>query len=61
MSDLFVGLGLVLVIEGFLYAAFPEAMKRMLEQVRTIPPQTLRIAGLGGVVVGIGIVWLIRR
>lgn len=61
MSDFLVGLALVLVIEGFLYAAFPEAMKRMLEQVRDMPPQTLRIAGLAGFVIGVGIVWLIRR
>ncbi len=61
MRDFLVGLALVLVIEGFLYAAFPEAMKRMLEQVKTIPPQSLRIVGLGSVVVGLGMVWLIRR
>ncbi|VAW15752.1 Putative inner membrane protein YjeT (clustered with HflC) [hydrothermal vent metagenome] len=61
MSDFLVGLALVLVIEGFLYAAFPEAMKRVLEQVRDMPPQVLRVTGLGGFVIGVGIVWLVRR
>jgi len=61
MQDFFVGLALVLVIEGFLYAAFPEAMKKMLEQVRDLPPQALRNAGLGGLAIGVGLVWLIRH
>jgi len=61
MSDFLVGLALVLVIEGFLYAAFPGPMKRMLEQVKDMPPQSLRIVGLGGVVIGVAMVWLIRR
>lgn len=60
MADLVVGLALVLVIEGVLYAAFPEAMKKMLEAAREMPPSTLRTAGLVSAAVGVGIVWLIR-
>lgn len=60
MTDFIVGLAMVLVIEGFLYAAFPEAMKKMLEAARDISPQALRSAGLGGFVVGVGLVWLVR-
>ena len=60
MTDFIVGLAMVLVIEGFVYAAFPVAMKRMLEAAEAIAPPTLRTAGLAAFAVGVGIVWLIR-
>ena len=60
MSDLIVALGLVLVIEGVLYALFPDAMRRMMAQVLDMPPSVIRGVGLLAAVVGLGIVWLIR-
>lgn len=38
-------ISLVLVIEGLLYACFPEAMKRMMAQAMMLPQRTLRIVG----------------
>ena len=35
MSDLIVAFGLALVLEGLLYAAFPDAAKRMLDERHT--------------------------
>ena len=61
MSDLFVALGLVLVIEGALYALFPEGMKRVMAQAMEVPPPTIRAFGLGAAVFGLFIVWMIRR
>lgn len=60
MSDLLTALALVLVIEGLLYAVFPEQMKRAVAAIMSIPPGTLRIAGLAAAGVGVGIVWLVR-
>ena len=60
MTDLIVALGLVLVIEGFLYAAFPEQMKAMLVSVQTMPIQTLRMAGVIAFAVGAVVVWIVR-
>jgi hypothetical protein len=60
LSDLFTALALVLVIEGVLYALFPEAMQRMMAQAITIPPSVLRNGGVVAAVVGFGVVWLIR-
>ena len=34
MNDFIVALGLALAIEGFIYAAFPGEMQRMLETIR---------------------------
>lgn len=60
MSDLLTALGLVLVIEGALYSLFPEAMKKMMASVMTLPSGSLRAVGLATAVVGVGIVWLVR-
>jgi hypothetical protein len=60
MSDLLVALGLVLVIEGLIYGAFPSAARRMLEAVREVPDSTLRGAGLTALALGVLIVWLVR-
>lgn len=60
-EELGIALALVLVIEGTLYAAFPETMKRMASQVERIPPSSLRTAGLVAAALGVGIVWLLKR
>lgn len=60
MKDFLTALGLVLVIEGSLYALMPEVMKRMMAQVQTIPAGLLRAAGLGATAAGVVVVWWIR-
>ena len=60
MSDLVVGLGLVLVIEGLLWALVPNLAARLLEAAASVPQSTLRIAGWCSVLAGLGLVWLIR-
>ncbi|HTV43907.1 MAG TPA: DUF2065 domain-containing protein [Stellaceae bacterium] len=61
MNDLWTGFALVLVIEGCLYALFPEGMKRAAARAMAIPPQALRIAGLAAACTGVVLVWLVRR
>nr|WP_321456354.1 DUF2065 domain-containing protein [uncultured Cohaesibacter sp.] len=60
MSDFVAAVGLVFVIEGFLWAAMPHGMKRMMLDVATIPGSSLRIGGLVAMIVGVIIVWMIR-
>ena len=60
MSDLGVGLALVLVVEGALYALFPDAMKRMMAMAQGLPSSQIRGVGLGVAFVGVFLVWLIR-
>ena len=59
-ADLITALALVLVIEGALYALFPDAMKRMMVSIADMPAEILRNAGLIAAVIGVGIVWLVR-
>ena len=61
MRDLGTALALVLVIEGILYALFPEAMKRIAARSTLVSPQALRAAGLLAACIGVALVWLLRR
>jgi len=60
MSDLLVGFGLVLVIEGLLWAAAPQLGLRMLAAAAQMPEQALRTAGAAAIVAGVIVVWLVR-
>ncbi len=60
MTDLIVAFGLSLVIEGCLFALFPNGMKRVIVAVIDVSPETLRVTGLIAALVGLGVVWFIR-
>ena len=60
MSDLFAALGLVLAIEGLLFASFPGAARRAAESLLSTPEPSLRVIGVVSAVIGVGIVWLAR-
>jgi uncharacterized protein YjeT (DUF2065 family) len=60
MSDLLVGIGLVLVIEGVLWAMFPAFGLRMLTLAAEMPEGQLRLAGAVAVIAGVGVVWMAR-
>ena len=60
MTDLVTALGLALAIEGILYALFPDAMRKMMAQILSLPQATIRTAGLLAATVGVAIVWLMR-
>ncbi|MFA5898987.1 MAG: DUF2065 domain-containing protein [Hyphomicrobium sp.] len=60
MADLVVGLGLVLVIEGLLWALVPNLAERLLQATTSVPASSVRMAGWGSVLLGLALVWLIR-
>jgi uncharacterized protein YjeT (DUF2065 family) len=60
MSDLAVGLGLVLVLEGLLWALVPGIARKLLEAATSVPEQTLRLAGASAVALGVWVVWMVR-
>lgn len=61
MRDLGTAFALVLVIEGCLYALFPDGMRRAAVRAMTLPPQVLRMAGLAAACLGVALVWLVRH
>lgn len=60
MQDFFVAIGLVLVIEGLILAAFPSRIREALETMRVTPDQQLRVVGLVAAVLGTLVVWWMR-
>jgi hypothetical protein len=60
MADFLAALGLVFVIEGLVFAAFPEQAKRAIASVMQTPETTLRAIGIGSAVAGLILVWLVR-
>ncbi len=60
MEDFLAALGLVFVIEGLLFAAFPMQAKRAMASVMESPETTLRVIGIGSAVIGLILVWLVR-
>ncbi|MEA2986269.1 MAG: uncharacterized protein QOD94_2523 [Alphaproteobacteria bacterium] len=60
MSDFIVALGLVFVIEGLMFCAFPATAKRAMESVQQTQDGSLRIVGIVSAVLGILLIWAIR-
>lgn len=60
MGDLVVALGLVLVIEGLLWALAPETAEHLVKMAAETPKKTLQTFGWLAVASGLVLVWLIR-
>ncbi len=56
-----VGFALVLVVEGLLYALLTDQVRRLLTKLQAVPDRQLRSGGLAAVVVGVAILWVMRR
>ena len=59
-SNLFAALGLALVLEGAAYTLFPDAMRKMMEQILALPVANVRTIGLFTAFTGVFLVWLVR-
>jgi uncharacterized protein YjeT (DUF2065 family) len=60
MYDFIVAVGLVLAIEGLIFAAFPGVAKRLAANALETPDASLRIAGVVSALIGVIIVWFVR-
>lgn len=60
MAELVMALGLVLVIEGLLYALVPGQLKQMLLALLRLSDDQLRMTGVAAVTIGVAIVWLVK-
>ena len=54
------GLGLVLVIEGLVFALAPSRLDEIVEIMAKLSPEQRRVIGLVAVALGVGLVWLAK-
>ena len=54
-------LGLVFVIEGLPYFAFPEKIKTYLQKIMEMPASNLRIIGFTAITLGLLLIYVGRR
>jgi uncharacterized protein len=60
MSEFVVAIGLVLALEGLVFAAFPRAAKRLAASAVETAEGSLRLAGVVSAVLGVVLIWLVR-
>ncbi len=61
MKELIIAIGLLLFIEGALYALFPSKMKNMLKLVEKLTNSQLRLGGFIFALIGFLVVWYFKR
>lgn len=60
MMEFIAVVGFVLAFEGALYAIAPGQMQKMMAQMLSLHRDTLRLAGVLALALGVGLVWLAR-
>jgi uncharacterized protein YjeT (DUF2065 family) len=61
ISALITAFGLFLIIEGLLYALFPNTMKSMIGKMLNSSNETLKWTGIISAVIGLIIIWLVKE
>ena len=61
MKELVIAFGLLLFIEGILYALFPSKMKNMLKTIEKMQVNQLRTGGLIFALIGFAIIWYYKN
>ena len=61
MRELVIAIGLLLFVEGILYALFPSKMKNMLKTIEKLTLNQLRIGGLFFTLIGFLIIWYFKK
>ena len=57
IETIFLALGLVLIVEGLVYALAPSLVEQLLAALRELPVETRRLVGLGSLAFGLVLVW----
>jgi uncharacterized protein len=61
MQDFLSALALLLVIEGLLFAAFPDSTRRAMLEAAKTPDDMMRRIGIISAIIGIAALWLVKR
>ena len=57
IETVFLALGLVLIVEGLVYALAPSLVEQLLVALRALPVETRRLIGLASLAFGLVLVW----
>lgn len=57
IANIFLAFGLVLVVEGLVYALAPSLVEQLLAMLRALPVETRRLIGLASIAVGVLFLW----
>ena len=60
MSTVLLALGLVLCVEGLVFALAPLRLEDLVKALAAIPPETRRLIGLGALAFGVALVWVAK-
>ncbi len=60
MSLILLALGLVLVVEGLVFALAPSRLEDLVALIARMPVETRRLIGLLALTVGVGLIWAAR-
>lgn len=61
LTDLLTAIALIFVIEGLIYALFPDRIKQMMALALATESRSLRGFGLGMAILGAGCLWIIEQ
>ncbi|MBO6784769.1 MAG: DUF2065 domain-containing protein [Alphaproteobacteria bacterium] len=61
LSFALIGFALILVVEGLIYAIFPEGMKKILLRMVDVPASALRSGGLVAAIAGLALLWVLGK
>src|SRR5665213_3487920 len=60
-ADFLIGVGILFVLEGLMFAASPAWMRRAMKSALATPDNILRVVGIGSAVGGLILIWIVRR
>ena len=59
--DFLIGVGILFVLEGILFAASPAFMRKAMKSALEAPDNILRAVGIVSAIAGLILIWLVRR
>ena len=60
MATILLALGLVLCVEGLVFALAPSRLEDVLDALRQMSPELRRVIGLGALALGVTLVWIAK-
>lgn len=60
MATIILAIGLVLCVEGLVFALAPSRLEEVLDLLKNMAPETRRMIGLSALGVGVFLIWLAK-